>query len=168
MNQKVKSDKKRELIANALKHAVAHDAKGAGGIEQVAKRAEEAVTHDFLGGTLDVGGIKLRPFTLATAAMLKEVNSPLIAGVPISEVPNIIIEVMKLIVIQSCPLEEAIELVKSPDKLLTKAYMLADQIPTYRTREVVESVMDELRKSTETQVVPSSPNKKPKETESGN
>ena len=148
---------KKSLIDEAIS---ASKEKGTDGFDvdsELRDKFDQSATDGLLGKPLVIGGIKIRPFTLASAAMLKEINSPLIQGVPVGSVPNIILEVLKLIVIQSVPVPEALRFIRSPDDLEIAAFNLGEQIPTNKAEKMVGEVLAELQASTETQVTPELP-----------
>lgn len=144
---------KKDLIAEAIA-AAATTPKTDEERQAHAEKMNKAVSADLIGVPIKVGNLTLRPFTLATASMLKEIESPLIMGVPMASVPNIVLEVMRLLALQSATLSEARAMVADRDKLDDAAYAIADSIPVNKTSDVVEQAIQKLREASETQVTP--------------
>ena len=66
------------------------------------KDATEKTSEAMLGGEVEFAGLKLRPVTLSTLAMLEKVGSPLVSG---EESGNMVIEALIFIWLQSEDLE---------------------------------------------------------------
>lgn len=108
----------------------------------------------FLNAPIVVAGQTLRPITLASIALLQQLKSPLIAGKPIDEVENIIMDCCIFIKVQSLSVKEATKLAFGPKEALLEAAMeLAETIPPNQIESVISSIIELLRDSTSTRVV---------------
>jgi len=107
----------------------------------------------LLNRTTVVAGQILRPITLASIALLQQLKSPLIAGKPIDEVDNIILDCCIFIKVQSVSAKEATKLVFGPKEVLLESAMdLAETIAPNEIEQVISSIIDLLRDSTSTRV----------------
>lgn len=114
---------------------------------------DDSVVPEVLGRGVVLLGKKLRPVTLASIALLKQVKSDLIAGVVIEESDNIILDCCVFLLLHSVTLEEATELAfDSPNKLRMEALILADSIGPADVNAMTKAIVDLLRDSTSTQV----------------
>ena len=113
----------------------------------------------LLNRTTVVAGQSLRPITLASIALLQQLKSPLIAGKPIDEVDNIILDCCIFIKVQSVSAKEATKLVFGPKEVLLESAMdLAETIAPNEIEQVISSIIDLLRDSTSTRVTVESDN----------
>jgi hypothetical protein len=102
-----------------------------------------------------VAGHELRPITLASIALLQQLKSPLIAGKPIDDVDNIVLDCCIFIKVQSMSIREATKLVFGPkEALLEAALEMASAIPPTQIEEVISSIVNILKDSTSTRVSP--------------
>ena len=107
----------------------------------------------LLNPTTVLAGQSLRPITLASIALLQQLNSPIIAGKPIEEVDNIILDCCIFIKVQSVTAKEATKLVFGPKEALLEAAMdLAEAIAPHEIENVISSIIALLRDSTSTRV----------------
>lgn len=119
------------------------------------EKEENDVLEALLEEDQDIFGIKVRPLTLASLALLKKTNSVLVSGKSIEEIQDdVFIDCCKLLYIQSAPLPEVVKVCKDPDDLECKAYELAERIPPHRAEGFVNLVMDMLSASQRNKVVP--------------
>ncbi len=116
-----------------------------------------AVRGSLLGVEKTVAGRKLRPITMASVALLQEINSPLINGVTLDAVPNLLLECCIFVCLQTCTLKEAKARVFGERSiLLDKALEIADEVPANETKDVIDTSMEILKDSISTQVKASS------------
>lgn len=145
---------KSELMARAIA-ASKGSAPGTAGAAEAEARVETGVRSDHLVKTINLDNIKMRKLTFSGVAMLEEIRSPLIHGTPLKNIKNIFIECLKVIVVQSLPLEEATELVfRDPFQVTVAAIKLGEQITADKTQQFVDTVLAALREATETKVTP--------------
>ncbi len=98
-------------------------------------------------------GYELNPITLASIALLQQLKSPLIAGKPIDEVDNIVLDCCIFIKVQTLSIKEATKLVFGPkEALLEAALEMASTIPPNEIEGVISSIIELLRDSTSTRV----------------
>jgi hypothetical protein len=115
------------------------------------------VTDDLLGRDVDVGPFKMKPITLATISLLKEINSPLIMGVQLDDVPNIVQNVLELILIQKLPLKDAAELVQDRTTFRLRCLEMGDGIQPDQIEDLVTQCTQALADATSGQVEPKEP-----------
>jgi len=114
---------------------------------------DDSVAAEVLGHNVTLLGKKLRPVTLASIALLKQVNSDLIAGVVIEESSNIILDCCIFLLLHSVSLEEATALAfDSPNNLRLAALKLADEIGAADIQETTGAIVQLLKDATSTQV----------------
>jgi len=114
---------------------------------------DDSVVPEIVGHKPELLGRKLRPVTLASIALLKQIKSDLIAGVNIETSENIIIDSCVFVLLHSMPLEEAAELAFGPPaKLKLAALHLADEIKATNISELTTTIVEMLRDATSTQV----------------
>lgn len=126
--------------------------------EQLEQEARRLMEVELAGELLETGpsilGEELRPITLASIALLMQVDSDLIKGVPIEECRNVLLDCCRFIRLQTLPLKEAARLVRDMDRLDMEALEFADRIPANQTQEVIKAVVTCLRATTENRVEP--------------
>ena len=123
--------------------------------EEAQRVLDKAVNDQLLGRADIVLGVKLRPITLATITLLKEVDSQLIEGKDIELIDNILYECCIFMLIQSIPIEEATELVYGDKSQLVMATMkLADTIAPNEISSLSAKIISMLVDATSTQVTP--------------
>tara|TARA_R100000963_G_C4637309_1_gene101216 strand:- start:653 stop:1174 length:522 start_codon:yes stop_codon:yes gene_type:complete len=124
-------------------------------IEEVQKDLDQSVIVDMLGVKDEVLGIELRPLTLASIALLSQVKSPLIDGVLVEDMDNILLEICIVITLQSCDIDKATELAFGDrSKLIAEAMKIADGVKANEVELITEKVIDIIGDSTSTQVEP--------------
>lgn len=109
---------------------------------------------EMLGDEPTILGRTVRPVTLATVALLERIGSPLIAGVKIEATPEITMECLKFLVLQTGDLEEARQYSLNLAKLDTAALDLADSILPKEAEDVLNQIVSLLQDSMSTQVEP--------------
>jgi hypothetical protein len=121
--------------------------------DELQELMDSSVHSSLLGVGALVGGRRLRPITMATITHLKELNSPLINGIALDEIQNILLECCIFVCIQSVPLEEATDLVYGDRKALVKAALaFADNVPAHETKSVIDATVGSLKDAVSTQV----------------
>lgn len=129
---------------------------------------DKAVLPSFLRQQdITLGGVKCRPITTATIAMLKEIDSPFIMGVPIAGITNPFLDACMVVVLQSAERTAAQsgELAENRRELKRLAYELADTLPaqllvTDREANVfglVDQVINAINSSMVTRMIPQAP-----------
>jgi hypothetical protein len=107
----------------------------------------------LLKAPVTLAGYELKPITLASIALLQQLKSPLIAGKPIEDVENIVLDCCIFIKVQSLSVREATKLVFGPKEALLEAALdMASTIPPTQIEQVITSIVDLLRESTSTRV----------------
>jgi hypothetical protein len=118
---------------------------------------------DFLPEVkITVAGHPMRGFTLASTAMMKQLKSPLIEGIPSDQIENIILETFMVVILQSMTFEEACVACKDRPALELLAWAEMEKIPASETREVISETIKALRTATETRVKSIAPGMKRK------
>ena len=139
--------KKKSLLDDMLNEPTQAD------ISKTIDKNESDIGKDLLGGKVIVGGLSMRPLSMASIAMMKQINSPLLAGADLNAIPSLFLDVVTLIVLQTLPLAESSRLVLSDrDGLTTKAYELMETIHPSKIEELLTQVITHFRDSTATQV----------------
>lgn len=122
-------------------------------IEDIQSVLDNSVHEELLEVAPVVFGMELRPVTLASIALLKQIKSPLIEGVPFAEIENIVIDACMFLKLQSCTLKEAQKLAfGNREELMGSALELAESIDPSDLDNVLNSVVSMLTKSTSTKV----------------
>tara|TARA_R100000808_G_scaffold512_1_gene2671 strand:+ start:18478 stop:19002 length:525 start_codon:yes stop_codon:yes gene_type:complete len=122
-------------------------------IEGVQKDLDQSVVADMLGVKDVVLGIELRPLTLASIALLSQVKSPLIDGVEVDEIDNILLEICIFITLQSCDVNKATELAFGDrPKLIAEAMKIANTINANEVEIITGKVIQLISDSVSTQV----------------
>lgn len=146
--------KKKSLLDDMLNEPTQAD------ITKTIEKNELSVGKDLLGGQVVVGGLTMRPLSMASIAMMKQISSPLLAGSDLNAIPSLFLDVVTLIVLQSLPLAESTRLVLNDrDGLTTKAYELMETIHPSKIEELLTQVITHFRESTATQVDAKKPSK---------
>ncbi len=124
-------------------------------LSNMQKELDQSVISEMLGVKDVVAGVQMRPLTLASIALLSQVKSPLIEGVVVDEIENILLEICIFITLQSCEVEEATELAFGDrSKLVAQAMKIADGIKANEVEEISSRVIQIIGESTDTQVEP--------------
>lgn len=113
---------------------------------------DAAVSNEVLGKPKYILGRELRPVTLETIVLLKQINSPLVLGVSMEEIENIFLDCCVFIVLQSGDNKEARRLAWNPDELRDAALDLAAEVPATEFETVSDSVNNLLVEATQTSV----------------
>jgi hypothetical protein len=117
------------------------------------KELDDSILSEILGVQPTIAGIQLRPITLASIALLKQVESPLIEGKPFEEIQNIILDCCIFLKIQSSDVKAATKLAFGDyDVLVSESLELAERIEPNKIKEVVQSIVDLLSDQTSTKV----------------
>lgn len=107
----------------------------------------------LLNAKKTIMGYELNPITLASIALLQQLKSPLIAGKPIDEVENIVLDCCIFIKIQTVSIKEATKLAFGPREVLLEAALdMAASIPPNQIESVISSIIELLKESTSTRV----------------
>lgn len=109
---------------------------------------------EMLGDGPTILGREVRPVTLASIALLERIGSPLIAGKNIEHTPEITLECMKFLLLQTGELEDARQYSLDLAKLDIAALDLADSINPSEAEDVLNQVVSLLQDSMSTQVEP--------------
>lgn len=109
---------------------------------------------DLLGNGPSIAGMHMRPITLATLALLQQIDSDLIKGVPIEECDNMLLDCCRFVRIQTLPLKEASRLCRNPMLLDDEALALADTVPPTKISQFINLVTQSLQQAMETRVQP--------------
>lgn len=122
----------------------------------MAKRQAEhdgSVIEDMTGFENEVASIKLRRVSLATISLMRKANSPLVTGVGISKIENVLYECALFILFHTLPLPEVVRLLQgSKEDLELAVFEFADTIPAHHVGTLFENVMALLRSQLSTQV----------------
>jgi hypothetical protein len=113
---------------------------------------DASVGGDIVGNGHTVLGMTLRPVTLETIVLLKQVDSPLILGVAMEKIPNIFLDCCIFIVLQSGEVKDARRLAWSPTMLREAALDMASSVPAKDFSTVTDSINSILRDATSTSV----------------
>lgn len=114
---------------------------------------DNSILKEILGVQPTIAGVELRPITLASIAILKQVGSPLIEGRAFDEIHNIILDCCIFLKIQSSDIKTATKLAFGDyDTLVAESLELAERIDPNKIKEVVQSIVDLLSDSTSTKV----------------
>lgn len=111
-----------------------------------------SVAPELLSKETTIMGRTIRPITMETIILLKQVDSPLISGVNLDEIENIFYDCCVFITLQSGDPKEARRLAWEPDELKEKALDLAATIPASQFASMSNEVNSLLRDSTSTSV----------------
>lgn len=119
--------------------------------EQVDRQVEEMMLDD---GSIAFMGRTLRPIKLSSLVMLKSMNSSLVAGKPLHECPDILLDACKFVYLQSLPLKEAIKVSKDPDELELGAMEFCEEIDGENAQGFVDAVLAILASTQKGRVTP--------------
>lgn len=121
--------------------------------EDIQELLNLTANNGLLKNQITVAGHELRPITLASIALLQQLKSPLIAGKPIDDVENIVLDCCIFIKVQSLSVKDATKLVFGPKEAMLEAALdMAATIPPNQIEEVITSIVNLLRESTSTRV----------------
>ena len=125
-------------------------------------KLDESVLAELLEAPKTILGYQMQPVTLGTIALLQQLKSPLIMGVDVKSVDNMILDCCIFVRIQTLPIKEATRLVfGDKDTLIEAAIEMASQIPPSQIADVVTSIVSLLKDATSTRVsVVDAPTKK--------
>lgn len=125
-------------------------------------KLDESVLAELLEAPKTILGYQMQPVTLGTIALLQQLKSPLIMGVDVNSVDNMILDCCIFVRIQTLPIKEATRLVfGDKDTLIEAAIEMASQIPPSQIADVVTSIVSLLKDATSTRVsVVDAPTKK--------
>jgi len=122
-------------------------------VEDIQSVIDKSIQEELLGVAPKIAGLELRPLTLASIALLKQVGSSLIEGKPFSEIDNIVMECCIFLKIQSVSLKEATSLAYGDSEDLAFAALeLADRINPSEIENVINSIVKLLTDQTSTKV----------------
>tara|TARA_R110002110_G_scaffold207671_1_gene419845 strand:+ start:472 stop:951 length:480 start_codon:yes stop_codon:yes gene_type:complete len=113
---------------------------------------DASVGAEAMGQPIYVAGQTLRPVTMETIVLLKQVDSPLILGKPIEDVDNIFLDCCIFVALQGSEAKEARRLAWNPDDLRDAALDLAATVPATEFQTFIEQINELLRDSTSTSV----------------
>ena len=133
------------------------------GIDEDIKRTldgDEAI-NKFLGGdefVNDLLGVKLKPVTLASLAMMQEAGCELISGKEMDEMSNIMLEVLLFVYIHTEDPEKIAEIISNSEDhqkaLKMRALTMGHKITPKQIPELVEQIVEILSEATGTKVDP--------------
>ena len=116
---------------------------------------DETVKPDLLNAQKTVHGYKVHPITMAYVTLLQQVKSPLIAGVPLDQIDNILLDCCIFIRIQTLDVKAATKLAFGPrENLIEEALELAKDINAGDIESIITEIIDMLKDSTSTRVKP--------------
>lgn len=113
---------------------------------------DAAVNADVVGMGGTVLGRTLRPVTLESIVLLKQIDSPLILGKSMEEIPNIFLDCCMFIILQTEDVEESRRLAWDLDALRDAALDLAATVPASEFQTVADSINLILQDATATSV----------------
>lgn len=117
------------------------------------QQLEKSLLSGLLGAPKTIAGVELKPITLASIAILKQVDSPLIEGRAYDEIENIILDCCIFLKIQSSDVKTAQKLAFGDRNILiSEALELAANIEPSSIKDVVGSIVELLQDSTSTKV----------------
>tara|TARA_Y100000004_G_C8933276_1_gene420992 strand:- start:1120 stop:1593 length:474 start_codon:yes stop_codon:yes gene_type:complete len=141
---------------NELEKALAGDT-------EEAKKVDSAVKGANLGGETVFKGLKLRPVTLSTLAILEKLNSPLVTGEPNT---NNVLEALIFIWVQSTDRKQVTAATLTSDldsriNIEAEALSLGDRLSITDMQELVEVVTNMMSESqlTKVEAIPDDSNK---------
>lgn len=111
-----------------------------------------SIAAEVVGRKHEVLGKTLRPVTLETIILLKQINSPLILGLDIEKIENVFLDSCKFVVLQSSTKEEARSLAWDEDKLHNVALDFASEVPAREFSQLTNSINAILMDATSTSV----------------
>jgi hypothetical protein len=116
---------------------------------------DDSVKMELLQVDKYIVGHRVYPITMAYVALLQQVKSPLIAGVPIDSIENILLDCCIFIRIQTLTVKEATKLAfGSREDLIVASLELAKDITPENIESVMEQIVSMLKDSTSTRVKP--------------
>jgi len=122
--------------------------------------ADEAI-NKFLGGdefVNDLLGVKLKPVTLASLAMMQEAGCELISGKEIDQMSNIMLEILLFVYIHTENPETISEIISNSEDhkkaLKMRALTMGHEITPKQIPELVDQVVEILSEATGTKVEP--------------
>ena len=131
------------------------------------QKLDNSVLKEILQHNPTIAGVKIRPITLASIALLKQLKSPLIEGTPFEEIENIILDCAIFLKVQSCDIKESTKLAfGDPSDLVAEALELADKIDPSKIKDVVASIVTLLQDATSTKTEVVADDTKEKDAES--
>ena len=121
----------------------------------------DAALRKFLGGDTfvnDLLGVELKPVTLASLAMMQEAGCELISGKEVSEMSNIMLEVLLFVYIHTEDVEKISEIIADSDDhkkaLKMRALSMGHEITPKQIPALVEQIVNILTEATGTKVEP--------------
>ena len=133
------------------------------GIDEDVKRTldgDEAI-NKFLGGdefVNDLLGVKLKPVTLASLAMMQEAGCELISGKEMDEMSNIMLEILLFVFIHTEEPEKISEIISDSEDhkkaLKMRALTMGHQITPKEIPSLVEQIVNILSEATGTKIEP--------------
>jgi hypothetical protein len=115
---------------------------------------DAVIQNDLLGNGPTLLGMSLRPITLATLALLQQLDSDLLKGKAIEDCDNILLDCCRFVRMQTLPLKEATHLVRNRAAMDDAALALADKVPPYELESFVGLVTTALHSSMDNKVEP--------------
>ena len=119
------------------------------------------VINKFLGGDEFVNkmlGVKLKPVTLASLAMMQEAGCELISGKEMDAMSNIMLEVLLFVYIHTQEPEKIAEIISNSEDhkkaLKMRALTMGHEITPKQIPELVEQIVEILSEATGTKVEP--------------
>lgn len=124
-------------------------------IDTMQELLDDSVKAELLGAEKSIMGHKVNPITMAYVTLLQQVKSPLIAGVPIDSIENILLDCCIFIRIQTLSVKEATKLAFGPrEDLIVASLELAKDITAENIEGVITEIVSMLKDSTSTRVKP--------------
>jgi len=122
-------------------------------ISDIQSIIDGSINEELFGVNPTIAGLEVRPLTLASIALLKQVGSSLIEGKQFSEIENVVMECCIFLKLQSAPLKEATRLAYGePEDLAVAALEIGEKIAPYEVENIISSIVKLLTDSTSTKV----------------
>lgn len=113
---------------------------------------DQSVSDEVAGIKPVALGYELRPITLESIILLKQIDCPLILGVPMDDIENIFLDCCKFIVLHREDKPTARNLAWDEDSLLESALDFASEVKADKITELTDSVFALIRSSMDTRV----------------
>ena len=123
-----------------------------GDIAAAQEKLDGEIVKEVSSDGVVIMGRKFRKITLASAALLRMIKSPLIQGVVIKDLENPFLDCLKFLVIQSGPIEEARALAADPVKLEAVALEFGENFGFGECATLISQCVGAITESQSTQV----------------
>lgn len=126
---------------------------------------DDTAAKDLLGKKMSVLGRKYYPITLASITLMRDIESPLIAGVEVDKIANPFQAILDFLVLHSFDLDDdtqldkAIALTEDRRALKKHGLRMAAAVQGVNLGEALKEVLARVRSATQTQVTAKAPGK---------